>query len=78
MSPGPDAPDDLNPAERRLEEHLETLRSDHTGPDRSLAARVVRTARWQRVVRVPLRVVGMIAGAFVDGLGVAAGRSERR
>jgi hypothetical protein len=65
---GNDGPDDRSPAERRLGEHLELLRRAPLQPDRSLVARIGRTARWQRVVRAPLRVVGMIAEAVVDGL----------
>jgi hypothetical protein len=67
--------EDRTPAERELDAHLETLRSGTPQPSTSLVRRVVRTARWQRVVRAPLRVVAMIAGAVVDGLaGLAGGR----
>jgi hypothetical protein len=65
------SPDDPSPppaAERRLDEHLELLRQDEGTGDRALAHRVVRTARWQRAVRVPLQVVASIAGAAIDGL----------
>lgn len=74
MSAGPPEP---TPAERRLDEHLELLRSDQTGLGHSLAARTIRTARWQRAVRGPLRVAGMIAAAVLDGLGLV-GRGGRR
>jgi len=67
--------EDRTPAERGLDAHLETLRSGAPQPNTSLVRRVVRTARWQRVVRAPLRVVAMIAGAVIDGLaGLAGGR----
>ena len=69
--------EDPTAAERGLDEHLELLRSDQTGPSRSLADRTVRTARWQRAARAPLRVAGMIAAALVDGLGLVAQRRRR-
>ena len=65
-------------ADLRLGEHLELLRSDQTGPRRSLAARTVRTARWQRAARAPLRVAGMIAAALLDGLGLVVQRGRRK
>lgn len=62
-------------AERRLDEHLEPLRREGPEPGQELAIRVVRTARWQRALRAPLRVIGLLAGAFADGLaGLIAGR----
>ena len=59
---------DPTPAERRLADHLQLLR--HAAPDRerSLVPRIARTARWQRIVREPVRVAGMIAGAAIDAL----------
>lgn len=67
-------------AERRLGEQLEPLRSRSDGPSTALVGRVVRSARWQRVIRTPLRVAGMIAGAVFDGLVrlVAPGKQRRR
>ncbi len=66
-------------AERRLAEHLELLRTDRRQPSLALAGRVVRTARWQRVARAPLRVIGMLAGSVLDGITrlVAPGRRNR-
>jgi hypothetical protein len=59
----PDAQPPPTPAaERRLDEHLELLRH-----------RVVRTARWQRAVRVPLQVAATVVGAVIDGLRVLVG-----
>ena len=74
MSAGPPEP---TAAQRRLDEHLELLRSDQAGPTRSLVARTVRTARWQQAARGPLRVAGLIAAALIDGLGLLA-RGRRR
>ena len=76
MSPRPPA-DSSSPAERRLDEHLDALRSGWPVPGTSLVKRVVRTARWQRAVRAPLKVVAMIAGAVLDGLSGLAGARRR-
>jgi hypothetical protein len=59
---------DAGPAERRLDEHLELLRASPPAPSTALVPRVVRAARWQSFLRAPLRVVGMIGFAFVQGL----------
>ncbi|MDQ3587577.1 MAG: hypothetical protein M3350_00625 [Actinomycetota bacterium] len=75
MNGEPEAP---TAAERGLDEHLELLRSDQRGPMRSLVRRTVRTARWQRVARAPLKVAGMIAAALIDGLGLVAQRRRGR
>ncbi len=55
-------------ADRSLGEHLRLLRRAAPDPGGSLVPRVVPTARWQRVVREPVRVAGMIAGAAMDGV----------
>ncbi|MDQ3644464.1 MAG: hypothetical protein M3356_03015 [Actinomycetota bacterium] len=74
-----DEPRDVSPeAERRLGEHLELLRSDPSRPGAGLARRVVRTARWQRAARAPLRVVGMIAGSLLDGIMRLVAPGERK
>jgi hypothetical protein len=65
------------PAERRLDEHLELLRASPPSPSTELVPRVVRRARWQRYLRAPLRVVGMIGFAFVSGLGVLFGADRK-
>lgn len=75
-------PPDTEPtaAERRLEEHLQLLRHAAPDPGRALVPRIVRTARWQRLIRGPVRVAGTIAGAVLDGLLalVAPGRRGSR
>jgi hypothetical protein len=65
-----DAPDPPpTAAERRLAEHLELLRrGEPARGDSALVHRVVRAARWQRVVRAPIQVAASIAGAAIDGL----------
>lgn len=66
-----------SPAERRLEEHLELLRALPPEPETALVATVVRTARWQQALRSPLRVIGMIGSALVDGMSVLLGGPRR-
>jgi len=69
-----------SPAERRLGEHLELMRVAGPEPGHSLVRRIVRTARWQRALRAPLLVAGVIAAAVVDGLRrlvAPSGRSRR-
>ena len=69
--------DDLSPAERRLTEHLELLRATPpTTP--ALVPRVIRGVRWQRAVRDPLLLVGAVATAVVEGLGLAFERPRDR
>ncbi len=78
MSAG-DRPDDLTPAERRLTQHLELLRASPPESSPVLVPRVIRGVRWQRAVRDPLRLVGAVAAAMADSLGLlfppSAGRS---
>jgi hypothetical protein len=68
----PDA-DAEGPAERALEARLEDVRSLPPEVDPQLAAAIVRTARWQRAVRAPLVLAGMLSRAAADGLGVLIG-----
>ena len=71
-------PDALSPAERRLGEHLQLLRTDPPAPPAPLVARILRVARWQRAVRGPLVAVGALAGAVLDGLrSLLASRARR-
>lgn len=67
-----------DPAEARLDEHLGLLRAAPPEPSTALTVRVVRAARWQRVVRGPLLLAAQLAAAVVDGLGVLMGRRSRR
>lgn len=73
MTPAPDRDDDLTPAERRLRDHLAVLAAEAPEPDASLPPRVVRSARWQRAVRAPLWVGGMLVGALGDATRVMIG-----
>lgn len=72
-----DATGARGPAERRLDEHLELLRVDQPAGHRSLVHRVIRTARWQRALREPIRMAALIAGAMIDGLRVLTGGRRR-
>jgi hypothetical protein len=64
-----------SPAQERLDEHLELLRAEDPGPGRSLAPRIVRTARWQRALRAPVQVAAAVVGAVIDALsGLMGGR----
>ena len=64
------------PAEQRLGEHLELLRTSPPAPGATLVPRVVRRARWQGYLQEPLRVVGMIGVAFAHGLASLLGGSR--
>ena len=62
------------PAERALEERLEVVRALSPRADAGLAAAVVRAARWQRAVRAPLILGGLLARAAVEAVGLLVGR----
>jgi hypothetical protein len=68
MNAGDPPADELTPAERRLTEHLELLRASPPTGGPQLVPRVIRGARWQRAVREPMVLVGMVASAVADGL----------
>ena len=68
MSAGDSPPEDLTPAERRLVQHLELLRTGAPTVTPQLVPRVIRSVRWQRAIRDPLVLVGAVASAVADGL----------
>lgn len=70
--------DQRSAVERRLDEHLELLRSRPPQPPGVLVTRVVHTARWQRAVRPPLLAVAGIVAAFTDGVRILLGSRGRR
>ena len=76
----PQEPDEgpLSPAEMRLRGYLAALGGDAPAADPRLPRAIVRTARWQRAVRVPLRTAGLLAAAVVDGVGLVLGVPRRR
>jgi hypothetical protein len=69
MNAGDSPADELTPAERRLSQHLELLRASPPSGTPQLVATVIRGVRWQRAVREPLVLVGVVATALLDGLG---------
>ncbi len=71
-------PEALSPAERRLDEHMELLRTGPPVPPAPLIARIMHAARWQRAVRRPLVAVAALAGAVLDGLRLLFGPRTRR
>jgi hypothetical protein len=70
-------PEALTPAEERLRQHLRLLREDTDQVDASLTERVVRAARWQRALRTPLRLAGVLAAALGEGIVVLLGGRAR-
>jgi hypothetical protein len=68
MIPPEDPGDELTPAERRLNEHLDILRQDVPRPAVQIVPRVIRSARWQRVIRRPLVAIGALAASIGTGL----------
>ncbi len=69
--------EDRSPQEARLSRYLGELREDPPHSDSRLVVRISRHARWQRAVRAPLLVVGNLASAVIDGLGVLFGTRGR-
>jgi hypothetical protein len=65
---GSDPPEDLTPAERALERHLELLCLDGPVPPVGMDRHIIHRARWQRTIRRPLLILGHFARAFGDGL----------
>lgn len=74
MSGRPD--EHLSRVEERLVEVLEPLRSDPPRSSVVLVERTVRAARWQRHVRVPLQLVGHLAGVLLAAAELVAGQER--
>ena len=64
------SPDDLSPAERRLTEHLDLLRTTAPESPDVLVPRVIRGIRWQRAIRDPLVLVGTVTAAVAESFGL--------
>jgi hypothetical protein len=64
------SPDDLTPAERGLTQHLELLRASPPESPPVLVPRIIRGVRWQRAIRDPLVLVGTVASAVAESLGL--------
>jgi hypothetical protein len=71
-------PEEQSPATLRLEAYLESLRDDPPQSDAHLVPRVIRRARWQRIVRAPLHAAGSLFGAIADGIAVVLGSGTGR
>jgi hypothetical protein len=65
--------DELTPAEERLVALLTLLRAETPRSDRALTHAVIRTARWQLLLRSVFRTVGGFAGVTVDALAAILG-----
>lgn len=69
-------PEELSPAERRLEQHLALLRDTPDAPA-SLTMHVLRSARWQQAIREPLLSVAHLAAAAIDTVRLLLGGSRQ-
>ena len=78
MNTGDSPADDLTPAERSLAKHLELLRASPPTGAPGLVPRVIRGVRWQRAIRDPLLLVGAVAAAVAEGLGLLTRRPDDR
>lgn len=76
MNAGDSPADDLTPAERGLAQHLELLRASPPIGAPEFVPSVIRSVRWQRAIRDPLLLVGAVATAVADGLGLLCRREE--
>ncbi len=66
--------DVATPAEARVRDLLGQLADVPPPPGTALVPRVVRTARWQRVVRGALSAAGNVVGAMAEGLSMLVRR----
>jgi hypothetical protein len=57
-------PDGMTPAERELVALLELLRTERLEPGEELATAVIRTVRWQVLVRGTIVLIGDLAGSM--------------
>jgi hypothetical protein len=67
-----------DPAEDRVASYLRGLRDDAPSASAALVPAVVRRARWQSVVRAPLRAVGGLAAAVGQGAALVLGVRRRQ
>jgi hypothetical protein len=65
--------EELSPAEERLLALLTLLRADAPRSDRALTQAVIRTARWQLLLRGVFRALGGFATVTVDALAAVLG-----
>ncbi|HEX2415580.1 MAG TPA: hypothetical protein VHJ37_10215 [Thermoleophilaceae bacterium] len=63
--------------DRRLDEHLDLLRTEPPKPSTALVPRVIRTARIQRMLRAPVKAVLTLATAVASGVAALFGGKSR-
>jgi hypothetical protein len=68
-------PEELSPAERRLEQHLALLRDTPEAPA-SMTVQVLHSARWQHAIRAPLLSVAHLTAAAIDTVLLLAGSRQ--
>lgn len=78
MSEPPETEETLSPAEQALSEHLGLLRDDPPIPGTMLVQHIVTTARWQQALSRPLFVIGSLAQAIKEGIGLLFAPVGRR
>ena len=66
--------EDLTPSEARVRDLLRGLAGAPVAPGTALVPRVVRAARWQRVVRGAVQAASGVLGALGDGISMLIGR----
>ncbi len=78
MTPTEPGSEELSPAERRLGQYLVVLNDDPPRPSPALTEMILRAARWQRALRVPLGAIGQLAATVGDGLRLLLGPRSGR
>lgn len=73
MNDGRGHDDELTHAERRLVGLLALLRAEPAPADAALARAVIRTVRWQALVRGALAAIGSVGGALAEGVSLVLG-----
>lgn len=78
MTPAEHDSEELSPAEMRLSQHLVVLNDNPPRPAPVLTEIILRAARWQRAVRLPLSAIGALAATVGDGLRLLLGPRRGR
>jgi hypothetical protein len=66
--------DATSPSEEQLLRHLRALREPPPDPDSTLAAIIIKRARWQAAVRPFAQAAGRLIGGMADSAQIMAGR----
>ena len=77
MSDTPSPPPDLDPAERRATELLSLVARRTPSVGDRFTVELVRRARAQRAVAIPLRIIGDFLASLAGGLYAALGTRRR-